>query len=131
MTGDIMKKVNRIRIFFILTVLLGIGCYQMIYWKDTEEILPQKEASETPMTEEIEPETEYIAIPVNQTADYKFIILEEEDYLTVYYADRNTVYEYTDIRYSDLEDSLRQKIRNGYCIKDEEVLFGFLENYSS
>ena len=57
--------------------------------------------------------------------------MEEGDYLTVYYADRETVYEYTDIRYSDLEDNLRQKIRKGYCIQDEAVLFGFLENYSS
>ena len=46
-------------------------------------------------------------------------------------ADQVTLYEYTDIRYSDLPDALRQKIRKGYCIKDEEALFGFLENYSS
>ena len=70
-------------------------------------------------------------LPVIQTIDYKFVIVEEGDYLTVYYADRETVYEYTDIRYSDLEDNLRQKIRKGYCIQDEAVLFGFLENYSS
>lgn len=80
---------------------------------------------------ENEPETENSVLPVIQTLDYKYVIVEEGDYLTVYHADRETIYEYTDIRYSDLEDSLRQKIRKGYCIRDEEALFGFLESYSS
>lgn len=127
-----MKKVNGIRIFFILTVLFVIGCYQILNLKDTEEE-PEIITTEQVIAEETESETteEYEAVPVSQTIDYKFIIVEESDYLTVYFADQVTLYEYTDIRYSDLPDALRQKIRKGYCIKDEEALFGFLENYSS
>lgn len=126
-----MKKVNGIRIFFILTALFLIGCYQAVHWKNlpgqqeiaqTEQIMPEREteAAETKQ-----------ALPVSRTVDYKYVIVEEGDYLTVYFADRTTVYEYTDIRYSDLEEPLRRKIRRGYCISDEKTLFGFLENYSS
>ncbi len=126
-----MKKVNCIRIFFILTVLFLIGCYQIINLGYTEEE-PEIITTEQEIAEEPESETtEYEVVPVSQTIDYKFIIVEESDYLTVYFADKVTLYEYTDIRYSDLPDALRQKIRKGYCIKDEEALFGFLENYSS
>ena len=126
-----MKKVNCIRIFFILTVLFLIGCYQIINLGYTEEE-PEIITTEQKIAEEPESETtEYEAVPVSQTIDYKFIIVEESDYLTVYFADKVTLYEYTYIRYSDLPDALRQKIRKGYCIKDEETLFGFLENYSS
>lgn len=128
-----MKKVNSIRIFFILTVLLIIGCYQIINLKNTKEE-PEIRTTEQISAEEKEPESEteaYEAVPVSRTLDYKFIIVEESDYLTVYYADQVTVYEYTDIQYSNLPDDLRQKIRKGYCIRDEETLFGFLENYSS
>lgn len=125
-----MNKVNGIRIFFILTVLFLIGCYQVINFKDTDE--PVEIAETEQIVEETESEIpEQKTVPASQVMDYKFIIVEEEDYLTVYFSDSETVYEYTDIRYSDLEDSLRQKIRKGYCIKDEEMLFGFLENYSS
>lgn len=130
MTGDNMRKVNGIRIFFVLTVLLGIGCYQIANWTDRSVPKEQMATEESVSEENIITETEQTA-PVNQTIDYKYVIVEEEDYLTVYFADRETVYEYTDIRYSDLEDSLRQKIRKGYCIPDDETLFGFLENYSS
>lgn len=126
-----MKKVNIIRIFFILTVLFVIGCYQIIHLNDTKEE-PEIRATEQTIAEEPESEsTEYDAVPVSQTLNYKFILVEESDYITVYYADKVTVYEYTDIRYSDLPDTLRQKIRKGYSIKDEAALFGFLENYSS
>lgn len=126
-----MKKVNGIRIFFILTVLFLIGCYQIINFRATEEE-PEMIATEQVIAEETESETtEYEVVPVSQTIDYKFIIVEESDYLTVYFADKVTVYEYTDIRYSDLPDDLRQKIRKGYGVEDEAALFGFLENYSS
>lgn len=93
-----------------------------------EPDIKQQAKAETP-TEETEQAEEMI--PAVKQESYKFIIVEEADYLTVYFADKRTVYEYTDIRYSDLEDSVRQKIRKGYCIRDEEALFGFLENYSS
>lgn len=128
-----MNKVNSIRIFFILTVMFCICCYQAAAWKGFDSDKNQKETEESELftIEEPEEETEYSVLPVLQTFDYKYVIVEEGDYLTVYYSDRDTVYEYTDIRYSDLEDSLRQKIRKGYCIKDESALFGFLENYSS
>lgn len=128
-----MKKVNSIRIFSVLTVLFCISCYQAMRWTGTEEERETEQIEETELlsAEENEPETEYSVFPVIQTLDYKYVIVEEGDYLTVYHADRETIYEYTDIRYSDLDDTLRQKIRNGYCIKDEEALFGFLENYSS
>lgn len=129
MTGDIMRKVNGIRIFFILTVILGIGCYQATHWKNTKE-QPEPVPAEEYIAEETVTETELTA-PVSQVIDYKYVIVEEGDYLTVYFADRTTVYEYTDIRYSDLDETLRQKIRKGYYISDEKTLFGFLENYSS
>lgn len=127
-----MKKVNGIRIFFVLAVFFVIGCYQMANIKDKEE-LPESITTEEILMEktEFETETEEAVLPVSQTLNYKYVIVEEGDYLTVYYADRKTVYEYTDIRYSDLDDTLRREIRKGYCIPDEATLFGFLENYST
>lgn len=125
-----MKKVNSIRIFFILTAFVAIGCYQAANWK-VEEKMTEQASTEQISAEESDTESEVSVLPVSQSLDYKYVIVEEGDYLTVYFADRKTVYEYTDIRYSDLEDSLRHKIRKGYCIRDEAELFGFLENYSS
>ena len=125
-----MKKVNCIRVFFIVSVLFVIGCYQVLALNEAKEpVLPPEPEQEALIEEESEAKQE--ALPVIHASEYKFVIVEECDYLTVYTADKSAVYEYTDIRYSDLEDSLRQKIRKGYCIKDEETLFGFLENYSS
>lgn len=93
--------------------------------------MTEQASTEQISAEESDTESEVSVLPVSQSLDYKYVIVEEGDYLTVYFADRKTVYEYTDIRYSDLEDSLRHKIRKGYCIRDEAELFGFLENYSS
>ncbi len=131
MTGDdCMNKVNCIRIFCILTVLFGIGCYQVMHLRNAQQE-PDEAPVEQVVLEAKEAETEEAAVEVSGTIEYKFVILEEGDYLTVYLADRETVYEYTGIRYSQLDEEMQKKIRPGYCIKDEEALFGFLENYSS
>lgn len=122
-----MKKVNRIRIFCVAAVIALIFALG---------IKGNPEKKDVPLETEIIVETEIPidtepVLTVNQNISYKYVIIEEGDYLTVYYADRRTVYEYTDIRYSDLEDTIRQKIRKGYWIEDEEQLYGFLENYDS
>ena len=43
-----MKKVNGIRIFFILTVLFWIGCYKIVLLREVEEpiVLPYTEQTE-------------------------------------------------------------------------------------
>lgn len=132
MTGDIMKmnKVNGIRIFVVLAALLGIGCYQIMRLKQVDPPVQPKDTEQI-REEVLHEETQEASIPVSQIVDYKFVIVEEGDYLTVYLADRVTVYEYTGIRFSELEEGVKERIREGYCVKDEEALFGFLENYSS
>ena len=126
-----MKKVNRIRIFFILTVLLIVSLYRFMI--TTPKHAPEETATEqiAAETQAAGSETEKSIFTSSTVIDYQYLIVEENDYLTVYSADDTTVYEYTDIRYSDLDDHLRHKIRNGYYIKDDAELFGFLENYSS
>ena len=49
----------------------------------------------------------------------------------MYFNDKKTPYEYTDIHYDELPELLRQEIRNGKYIESTAELYGFLENYSS
>ena len=61
----------------------------------------------------------------------KYYIRFNRGCLTVYYSDKKTVYEYTDIALSDLPEDMRAKAISGFEVKDEKVLYDFLENYSS
>lgn len=60
-----------------------------------------------------------------------YYLMEVNGYIVVYLSDKTTPYEYTDIQYDELPDKVRQEIRYGKYIEDEEALYGFLENYSS
>ena len=51
--------------------------------------------------------------------------------LTVYYSDKQTVYEYTDIKLEDLPSDVRAEAISGFAVKDERQLYDFLEAYSS
>lgn len=60
-----------------------------------------------------------------------YYLMEVNGYIVVYFSDKKTPYEYTDIYYDELPELLRQEIRNGKYIESTAELYGFLENYSS
>lgn len=68
----------------------------------------------------------------NLSDDYhKYFVKLNRGQITVYYSDKKTVYEYTDIDINQLPESLQIEIINGKEIKDEKELYDFLENYST
>jgi len=60
-----------------------------------------------------------------------FYVVAINDLIVVYKEDRETVYQYTNIRLSQLPERLRQEIIGVMFIADEESLYDFLENYTS
>lgn len=51
--------------------------------------------------------------------------------MIAYYGDMKTVYEHTGIAVSSLSRKEKQQLKKGIEVKDEEELYGILENYSS
>lgn len=62
---------------------------------------------------------------------YKYYIVVLDGYVTVYYSDKKTVYEYTDIEHKNLSEDEQNKLVDGYYVEDQEELYGILEGYTS
>ncbi len=60
-----------------------------------------------------------------------YYVGELHGYVVVYYQDRQTIYEMTEIPYRTLPDEVQQELREGKYIKTTQELYAFLENYSS
>lgn len=60
-----------------------------------------------------------------------FYVMAVNDLIVVYNEDRETVYQYTNIRLSELPERLQQEIIGVMYIADEESLYDFLESYTS
>jgi len=63
--------------------------------------------------------------------EHGFYLYEVNGYVVVFKNDKMTPYEYTTISYDTLPEIIKQEIKNGKYIKNEEELYGFLENYTS
>jgi hypothetical protein len=63
--------------------------------------------------------------------NYKYYLINEGGFVTVYYIDKSTVYEYTNIALDSLPANLQDEISSGKYITDLDELYNFLENYSS
>lgn len=131
MTGDVMmKKVNRIRLYFILGTVFGItgyfAGYRYVTGEFPEEITVMPETATEP-----EPDTEPVAESALIQKSYEYVIVAEDGYLSVYRADQKTKYMDTDISVKELNDDIKEEIRHGKKFENAEELYGFLENYSS
>lgn len=60
-----------------------------------------------------------------------YYIEEEDGYVTVYYADQETVFEYTNIPVKSLPLTVQMEIDKGKRVNSLSQVYGFLENYSS
>lgn len=65
------------------------------------------------------------------TESYKYWLKDVDGYITVYKADKTTVYFNTDINIALLPDDVKNEIQEGKYIKDIHELYSFLESYSS
>lgn len=60
-----------------------------------------------------------------------YYIKAADGYVTVYEADKKTVYEYTSILVEDLPEELQDDLKQGIKVMSPGQVYGFLENYSS
>lgn len=60
-----------------------------------------------------------------------YYIKGTDGYVTVYFADGETVYEYTSIPTDELPEEIQKEITSGRKVDSIGQVYGFLENYSS
>lgn len=61
----------------------------------------------------------------------KFFIIEEGGFVTVYYQDKKSVFEYTRISVNYLNKEEINRLKEGFYVENEEKLYSILESYSS
>ena len=62
---------------------------------------------------------------------YKYYLIAIDGEVVVYYGDKKTIFDYTGIKTSKLKQKERNALKKGIEVKDEDELYGILENYSS
>lgn len=79
----------------------------------------------------VKEEEDAVAAEGNVSKGEVFYLMDLNGFVAVYKADKETIYEYTNIVVEDLPEDVRQEIQEGKEIRSAEKLYGFLENYSS
>lgn len=79
----------------------------------------------------IDEEKETLSVQGSAAKEQIFYLKSLNGYVVVYLEDGKTIFEYTDIKVSELSEEMQQEIEQGKRITGLEKLYGFLENYSS
>ena len=131
------------------TVLAAAMLLTILYWYESRNsVTPPGEQRGTELVEteqeEIDPEYAYgTAVPAADrpaagsaaeavsTDHYRFLLVNNDNYVAVYELPEHEIYLYSDIILDVLPEDLSREIRDGKYLKDEEELYNFLENYTS
>ena len=62
---------------------------------------------------------------------YKYYLIAIDGDVVVYYGDKKTIFDYTGIKTSKLSKKEQNALKKGVEVKNEDELYGILENYSS
>jgi uncharacterized membrane protein len=128
-----MKKHKySICVFFVLFVI----CIVITVFSTADQKKQNQSESAGPQTVEeenaVQEETDEEIVPSSRTEEgYRYIILESDGHLLVYYSDNMTVFFDSGILSKHLPEALQTELETGIRFADEESLYEFLENYSS
>jgi len=105
------------------------------YWEDYMGDIPLSEFEKGLLSCELVGFSEE-CVTVRKTYDssemkYQFYVVIENGCVTVYYSDRKTPYEHTDIFEEALPEDEVDKLRKGVYVEGEEELYGMLESLTS
>ena len=106
------KKSIGILLFFIFLVFVFVFIYRISYYIALTDLEEEK-------MEQFESLNDF------------YWIKEEDGYVVVYYADEETMFDYTTIPIKSLPLSVQMEIDEGKRVSSLSQVYGFLENYSS
>ena len=131
-----MKKKYRIGLCIatFAAVLLLCLADQVSYHYASER---EQARSDSPLQAETNPkikaDTEDDSISTKGAAEKteSYYLMNLHGYVTVYYEDKYTIYELTEIPVDSLPAEVQGELLNGKYIETTEELYAFLQNYSS
>ena len=126
-----MKKYSiGLFVLFIGCVALIGAAYQFSF-QYSKKLAEEQARMKQEIMESVKEEEDAVAAEGSVSKEEVFYLKDLNGFVAVYKADKETIYEYTNIVVEDLPEDVRQEIQEGKEIRTVEKLYGFLENYSS
>ena len=110
-----------------------IVCLSFYFQSEQPRTQIEKTRAEQESEQEPETETEYVSPQAVYTSaeNIRYLLLEADNEIVVYYANDASVYLYTGICMDDLPKEVQNQVFTGITFTSDEELYDFLESYTS
>ena len=128
-----MKKKLSIGFFTaaLAAFIILAAAYHFTYERAVERA--REEVALSGQKEEVEDQQpgQTVTTEGNAVKEDAYYLMEVNGYVVVFLSDKKTAYDYTSIEVSSLPATVQNEIKNGKYIESTELLYSFLENYTS
>lgn len=124
-----MKK--KLSIGFFTAALAALIMVSAAYHFTYERAVEKAKEETARLGSEEQEEKESVTTEGQAVKEEAYYLMEVNGFVVVYFSDKKTVYDYTSIEVSSLPPTLQNEIKNGKYVESTQLLYSFLENYTS
>lgn len=124
-----MKK--KLSIGFFTAALAALIMVSAAYHFTYERAVEKAKEETARLGSEEQEEQESVTTEGQAVKEEAYYLMEVNGFVVVYFSDKKTVYDYTSIEVSSLPPTLQNEIKNGKYVESTQLLYSFLENYTS
>lgn len=124
-----MKK--KLSIGFFTAALAALIMVSAAYHFTYERAVEKAKEETARLSSEEQEEKESVTTEGQAVKEEAYYLMEVNGFVVVYFSDKKTVYDYTSIEVSSLPPTLQNEIKNGKYVESTQLLYSFLENYTS
>lgn len=124
-----MKK--KLSIGFFTAALAALIMVSAAYHFTYERAVEKAKEETARLGSEEQEEKESVTTEGQAVKEDTYYLMEVNGFVVVYFSDKKTVYDYTSIEVSGLPPTLQNEIKNGKYVESTQLLYSFLENYTS
>lgn len=124
-----MKK--KLSIGFFTAALAALIMVSAAYHFTYERAVEKAKEETARLSSEEQEDQESVTTEGQAVKEEAYYLMEVNGFVVVYFSDKKTVYDYTSIEVSSLPPTLQNEIKNGKYVESTQLLYSFLENYTS
>lgn len=124
-----MKK--KLSIGFFTAALAALIMVSAAYHFTYERAVEKAKEETARLGSEEQEDQESVTTEGQAVKEEAYYLMEVNGFVVVYFSDKKTVYDYTSIEVSSLPPTLQNEIKNGKYVESTQLLYSFLENYTS
>lgn len=123
-----LRKYMYISLGVLIVLLIAVTGITIFYSSPQKNLTVQQENASAEISERVEGENANIGAGMD---NQRYYLIMKDHKVNIYKGDEKNFYDYADVNTEDMPVEIREQLKYGLYLDNQEALYDFLQTYSS